>query len=214
MKSGRLPRPGEGFPVGGSAGVGVGSAISSSSASRAARTIKPLLCVVRVLQCLAMAAVVHVVGTVACFYQLQHHQQQQQQQAEEEQQGVGNPLRNHGLGRGPALLFRDDESLHAFGGRPVLCAFVLLVATALGLALRARPRFRKILELHHKRSLVVRAVFIAAIMLLEVHALRRLGATGVVLAEVSLQYLVLPTLAVILLSQVGACGGWVGGAGA
>ena len=90
---------------------------------------------------------------------------------------------------------------HIFVDRPFLCAFALLSALGLGLALRAKPRFQKILELHDKRSLFIRAAVIAGIVLLDVHALRRLGSAGVALAQISFQFLILPTLALVLLGK-------------
>lgn len=149
---------------------------SGSHAQKAARTLKPAIAIVQVLRCIAFAAVVSVVGTFTCF----------------QPPSVGHFHGDHrghsGSGSGPGR--GGGAVLHAFLDRPVLCALVITAACALGLAFRAKPRFQKILELHSRRSLAIRATFIAAIVLLEVHALRRVGATGVALAGISFQYVV------------------------
>ena len=116
------------------------------AASRAGRSLKPLVFVVQFLKCVAMAAVVYVVGTVTCFYQSRERR----------------------------LDSRDDGRFHVFASRPMLCSCALLAACAAGLCLRARPRLQKLLALHDKRSLLVRAALAAAIVVLEVR--RRLSA--------------------------------------
>ena len=163
---------------GGGGGIGVGNIstlpggiggrgpnVGGRRSSRAANALKSVLGAVQLLKCIAFAALVYVVGTVPCFYQLQYRQ--------------------HGDGDG--RFHRPVNALHAFADRPMLCAFVVLATCTLGLALRAKPRFRKLLELHSRRSLGIRAVVIAAIVILQLHALQRLGATGVVLAEISFE---------------------------